>query len=50
MFRFVDIKGDTDLMGLVMKEGTQARAPGQQCFPLYSYIMALNHPTVNLLR
>ena len=49
-FRFVDVEGGTGLMGLVIKEDQETKAPSQQCFPLYSYIKALNHPTINLLR
>ena len=50
--RFVEVKGDTSFMGLVIKEepGTKVKSPGQQCFPLFSFIMALEFPTVNLLR
>ena len=50
--RFVEVKGDTNFMGLVIKEepDTKVKAPGQQCFPLFSFIKALDSPTVNLLR
>ena len=40
-------------MGLVIKEeeqNTKVQNPGQQCFPLFSFIKALDFPTVNLLR
>ena len=48
--RFVDVEGDINFMGLVIKKETKTKAPGQQCFPLYSFIKALHNPTVNLLR
>ena len=40
------------MMGLVIKEepDTKVKNPNQQCFPLFSYIKALDFPTVNLLR
>ena len=53
MCRFVDVNiEDMNFMGLVIKEesNTEAQNPGQQCFPLFSYIKALNFPIVNLLR
>ena len=39
-------------MGMVIKEenNKKVEVPGQQCFPLFSYIMALDFPTINLLR
>ena len=51
--RFVDVNiEDMNFMGLVIKEesNTKVQNPGQQCFPLFSYIKALNFPIVNLLR
>ena len=50
LLRFVEAEGGTGLMGLVIKDEQETKSPGQQCFPLYSYIKALNHPTINLLR
>ena len=51
--RFVEVNiEDMNFMGLVIKEepNSKVKNPGQQCFPLFSYIKALNSPTVNLLR
>ena len=50
LYRFVEVEGGTGLMGLVIKEDQETKKPSQQCFPLYSYIKALNFPTINLLR
>ena len=49
---FVEVEKDINFMGLVTKEEPRSgvKAPGQQCFPLFSYIKALDYPTVNLLR
>ena len=51
--RFVDVNiEDINFMGMVIREetNTKVQVPGQQCFPLFSYIKALDFPTVNLLR
>jgi len=49
--RFVEVEKDPKFMGLVIKEkpNTKVKVPVQQCFPLFSYIKALDFPTVNLL-
>jgi len=48
---FVEVEKDINFMGLVTKEepGSVVQVPGQQCFPLFSYLKALDYPTVNLL-
>ena len=50
--RFVEMMSDTYFMGSVIKEeeNTKVLTPSQQCFPLFSFIKALEFPTVNLLR
>ena len=50
---FVEVEEDAKFMGLVINEKSKIKKiqrPGQQCFPLFSYIMALDFPTINLLR
>ena len=50
--RFVEVMSTIHTMGLVIKEkaSTTVENPGQQCFPLFSFIKALDFPRVNLLR
>lgn len=51
LLRFVEGKTGFNFMGLVIKETDEKiQKPSLQCFPLFSYIKALDFPTVNLLR
>ena len=49
-FRFVDFDEDASFMGVFSKPVNEKKGPRQQCFPLFSFIKALDHPTINLLR
>ena len=52
MFMFSLVKGDQggEMMGVYHKNvNMPVDQANQQCFPLYSYLAALDHPTVNLL-